>query len=167
MARAKRRSSPQPLLRSHMADVRTPLYNDQQLCDNQKRSDALVLYDGDCGFCRWSVTLALRFDTAARLRPIALQTPGVLEAQGIALADAQKALHVVTPEGQVVRAGWALWAVARELPWWRATRVLWHIPGFAALADWLYYRVANNRDRVGRFLAYIGVDVAQCRIDNS
>lgn len=130
-------------------------------------ADTLVLYDGDCGFCRWSVSVALRFDRHARLRPMPLQTPGVLDAHGIAQQDAEKALHVVTPEGQVVRAGWALWAIVRELPWWRAVRVLWYIPRFAALADWGYYRVADNRDRLGRYLGYVGVNVAQCRVDGS
>jgi predicted DCC family thiol-disulfide oxidoreductase YuxK len=136
---------------------------DNQDVTNQP-SATLVFYDGNCGFCRWSLTLALRFDKNTRLQPLPLQTPGLLAAHSIALADAEKALHVVTPEGQVVQAGWALWAILRELPWWRAARVLWYIPGFAALADWGYYRIANNRDRLGRYLAYLGINVAQCRL---
>lgn len=132
---------------------------------SNNQTKTLVFYDGNCGFCRWSVSLALRFDARARLQPIPLQTPGVLEAQGIARADAEKALHVLTPEGQVVCAGWALWAIVRELPWWRSLRLLWRVPGFALLANWGYYRVANNRDRLGRYLGYVGVNVAQCRVE--
>lgn len=141
-------------------------YSDNQ-SNNQSNNqrETLVLYDGTCGFCRWSVNVALRFDGYSRLQPIPLQTPSVLEARGIARAEAEKALHVITPEGQVVRAGWALWAVVRELPWWRATRVLWRVPGFASFADWAYFRVANNRDLLARYLGYVGVNVAQCRVE--
>ena len=98
---------------------------------SNNQTKTLIFYDGNCGFCRWSVSLALRFDARARLQPIPLQTPGVLEAQGIARADAEKALHVLTSEGRVVCAGWALWAIVRELPWWRSLRLLWRVPGFA------------------------------------
>ena len=31
-----------------------------------------VLYDADCGFCRWSVARLLAADRAARLRPAAI-----------------------------------------------------------------------------------------------
>ena len=35
----------------------------------------LVLYDADCGFCKWALAGVLRWDRAGRLRPIALQRP--------------------------------------------------------------------------------------------
>ena len=34
-----------------------------------------VIYDGDCGFCRWMLALLLRADTHRRLRPLALGVP--------------------------------------------------------------------------------------------
>ena len=34
-----------------------------------------VLYDADCGFCKWLLSALLRWDRAARLHPIALQRP--------------------------------------------------------------------------------------------
>lgn len=34
-----------------------------------------VLYDCDCGFCRWSVGRLLAWDRAGRLRPLAIQSP--------------------------------------------------------------------------------------------
>ena len=43
----------------------------------------LVLYDGDCGLCKWLLAGLLRFDRAGRLRPLALQRP---EAEAL-LAD--------------------------------------------------------------------------------
>ena len=35
---------------------------------------AAVLFDPDCGFCRVSLALLLRWDTRGRLRPVALGT---------------------------------------------------------------------------------------------
>ena len=34
-----------------------------------------MLYDADCGFCKWTLSLLLRWDRAARLAPVALQRP--------------------------------------------------------------------------------------------
>jgi predicted DCC family thiol-disulfide oxidoreductase YuxK len=34
----------------------------------------LVLYDADCGFCKWLLAGILRWDRAQRLQPLALQT---------------------------------------------------------------------------------------------
>lgn len=36
---------------------------------------ALLLYDSDCGFCRWSLGKVLAWDRRRRLRPVALQSP--------------------------------------------------------------------------------------------
>ena len=36
-----------------------------------------VLYDADCGFCTWLVSVLLRWDCEGRLHPIALQRSDV------------------------------------------------------------------------------------------
>ncbi len=127
-------------------------------------SKTLVLYDGDCGFCQWSVNLALKLDREDRLEPRPLQTPGLLGQHGIAQQDAETALHVVTPRGQVVRAGGAMQAILCELPLWRGAQVLWWVPGFDKLADWLYMRVAGNRHVLGKLLLRVGISEAQCQV---
>src|SRR5215218_7728937 len=35
---------------------------------------AVILFDNDCGFCRWSLSKLLAWDRHGRLRPIALQS---------------------------------------------------------------------------------------------
>lgn len=124
----------------------------------------LVFYDGNCGFCRWSVSLALHLDREGRLDAVPLQTPGVLAQHGISRAAAEKALHVVTPEGAVYRAGDAVRAILSVLPWFRPMRFLWRVPGFPWLADRLYYLVADNRGFLSSGLALVGVDVARCGV---
>lgn len=39
----------------------------------------LVLYDGDCGFCKWLLAGILTCDRRQRLQPLALQTDSTAE----------------------------------------------------------------------------------------
>ena len=110
----------------------------------------LVLYDDDCGFCRWAVTVAGRLDAYGRLEPVALQTPGVLERFGIPRAEAERALHVVAPDGSVYKAGDALRVMVSKLPWVWPLRFLWRVPGFSWLAERTYFLVADNRGSLAR-----------------
>jgi predicted DCC family thiol-disulfide oxidoreductase YuxK len=72
----------------------------------------LVLYDRDCGFCRWSLGRVLALDRDRRLRPVALGTP---EADPLLsdLSTEQRAdsWHLVSPGGERASAG----AAAPEL----------------------------------------------------
>jgi predicted DCC family thiol-disulfide oxidoreductase YuxK len=52
-----------------------------------------VLYDHDCGFCRWSIGRLLAWDRAGRLRPLAIQS-----------AEGQRLLADLTPEQRLVTA---------------------------------------------------------------
>jgi len=38
-------------------------------------SAAIVLYDRDCGFCKWALDKILAWDRHHRLRPVAIQSP--------------------------------------------------------------------------------------------
>ena len=76
-----------------------------------------VLYDRDCGFCRWSLAQLLALDRRRRLRPVALGTP---EADAL-LADLtpeQRAAswHLVSPDGRRWSAGAAAPPLLRLLP---------------------------------------------------
>jgi len=77
----------------------------------------IVLYDADCGLCKWLLALLLRWDRAERLRPLALQRP---EAGGL-LADLtpeQRAAswHLISPAGARASAGEALAPLLSLLP---------------------------------------------------
>jgi predicted DCC family thiol-disulfide oxidoreductase YuxK len=107
-----------------------------------------VIYDSDCGFCRWSMAWVLRLDRNHRVRPAALDSPEADEA----LADLAPAVrgaswHLVSPEGQRFSAGAGLPPLLRLLPGGR-------IPGAVAaalqpLTNLLYRAVANSRSLLG------------------
>lgn len=77
----------------------------------------LVLYDGDCGLCKWLLAGILGCDRAQRLQPLALQTE---RAAGL-LADLTPeqrlaSWHLIAPTGERRSAGAALPPLLRLLP---------------------------------------------------
>lgn len=111
----------------------------------------LVLYDGDCGLCKWLLAGLLRFDRAQRLRPIALQRP---EADAL-LADLEPAermasMHLVSPDGTRTSAGAALPALLRLLSGGRLPAAL--LGRFPRLSEAGYRWVAAHRIGISRFV---------------
>ena len=111
--------------------------------------DAVLLYDRDCGFCRWSIAKVRACDRHERIRPLALQDP---EAERL-LADVDPAArtaswHLATPDGRVRSAG-AVAAPLLELLLAGAplARLLARFPHTTERA---YRWIARNRDHVGR-----------------
>jgi predicted DCC family thiol-disulfide oxidoreductase YuxK len=108
----------------------------------------LVLYDADCGLCRVTLALLLRWDAEGILAPVALQDP----AAELLLADIDheqrmQSWHLITPEGERLAAGAALAEVLRLLPGGAAlARPLRAWPG---VAERLYYLVADHRGSIG------------------
>ena len=76
-----------------------------------------VIYDSDCGFCRWCLGQLLLADRDHRLRPLALGTP---EADrllaGMPRAEQFASWHIVDPDGRVSSAGAGLPTLLRTLP---------------------------------------------------
>lgn len=111
-------------------------------------SDVTLLYDADCGFCRWSVDKILAWDRRRRLRPVALQSaeadtllPGMAEQERLA------SWHLVV-DGRVYSGGAVAPPLLRHLPGGRPfAQVLALFPG---LTERAYRSVARNRDRFGR-----------------
>jgi predicted DCC family thiol-disulfide oxidoreductase YuxK len=111
----------------------------------------LVLYDGDCGFCKWLLAGLLRRDRDGRLQPIALQRP---EADEL-LADLEPAQrmaswHLIAPSGERQSGGAALPALLRLLPGGRAPAAV-----FARaphLTDCGYRWVADHRSQLSRLV---------------
>lgn len=77
----------------------------------------MVLYDGDCGFCRWLLAGLLRWDRAGRLRPIALQRPEAEEfLADLAPAERMASWHLVSPTGERTSGGAAVPSLLSLLP---------------------------------------------------
>lgn len=112
---------------------------------------AIVIYDRDCGFCRWSLGLLLRADRHRRLRPLAL---GTAQADEL-LADLEPheraaSWHLVAPDGRRESAGAALPRVLELLPRGGAPAALFErFPDATARG---YQWVADHRSQLSRLL---------------
>jgi predicted DCC family thiol-disulfide oxidoreductase YuxK len=108
-----------------------------------------ILYDRDCGFCRWCLGLILRWDAAGRLRPVALQDE---EADrllaGMPEDERAASWHLVDPDGRVHSAGAAFSPLLRLLPGRR--RLAPVFDRFPKATDRGYRWVADHRSLFGR-----------------
>jgi predicted DCC family thiol-disulfide oxidoreductase YuxK len=111
----------------------------------------VVLYDADCGFCKWLLSGLLRWDRATRLHPVALQRS---EAEDL-LADLTPAermasWHLIAPTGERRSGGAAAPPLMRLLPAGRLpAAVLARFPG---LTDRAYRWVAGHRTQLSRWV---------------
>ena len=111
----------------------------------------LILYDEDCGFCRWSLSKILDWDRGKRLRPVALQSEEADEYLGDMHQGRKMASwHLVDPEGTVWSAGAAAAPLFRLLPGGGLLALIAAaVPGFT---EWLYRLIAGNRELLARFI---------------
>jgi predicted DCC family thiol-disulfide oxidoreductase YuxK len=110
----------------------------------------LVLFDNDCGFCRWSLSKILAWDRAGRLRPVALQSP---EADDLlSKIDPERRMvswHLII-DGRIYSGGEAVSHLARLLP--AGTPIALLASTFPRTTDRAYQWVARHRDRLGTLL---------------
>jgi predicted DCC family thiol-disulfide oxidoreductase YuxK len=110
-----------------------------------------VFWDGECGFCRRSVSWAVRHDRAGILRPMPYQrAPSPPMTPRLRRACA-RAVHVVTPDGRILRAGRAALYIIGACGWPLAAQVL-SVRPLVWLVEIGYRIVANNRPFFGRLL---------------
>lgn len=111
----------------------------------------VVLYDAECGFCKWLLAILLRWDRGARLRPIALQRPEADDLlAGLEPAARMRSWHLVSPAGVRRSGGDALPALLRLLPGGRLPA-----DAFARaprLTDRGYRWVAEHRTQLSRLV---------------
>ena len=119
-----------------------------------------VIYDADCGFCRWCLGALLALDRDERLRPLALGTPeadGLLG--GMSREEQFASWHIVDPRGRVRSAGAALPTALRVIPGGHLPAdIAQRLPG---LSERAYTWVAGHRGALGRLVG----DRARARAD--
>ena len=110
-----------------------------------------VLYDADCGFCKWLLAILLRWDRTARLRPIALQRP---EADDLLVelepAERTASWHLISPTGIRHSGGAALPPLLRLLTGGQLPAAAF--ARFPGLTDRGYLWVAEHRSQLSRLV---------------
>ncbi len=103
-----------------------------------------LIYDGDCGFCNyWARYWNALTGEAVEYRPyqeVAAQHPA------IALADFQRAVQYIGPDGRRASAAEASFLTLSHAPGsGMGLRLYRHVPGFAAAAERVYAFIAAHR----------------------
>jgi predicted DCC family thiol-disulfide oxidoreductase YuxK len=125
-----------------------------------------LLYDPDCGFCRWSLAQLLAVDRYSALRPVALGTP---EADAL-LADltAQEraaSWHLLSPDGRRWSAGAAAPPLLRLLPGGRLPAAA--LASAPAITERGYRWVADHRSTLSRLIPACAKRRADARIERA
>jgi predicted DCC family thiol-disulfide oxidoreductase YuxK len=114
-------------------------------------SEWTVLYDDDCGFCRWSADVLLRADRRGVLRVLSIQSrEGAAMLSSVPEAERLASWHLVGPNGERRSAGAAVPAVLRLLP--AGAPLAPVAERFPGAVERLYRLVARNRGRLGRLI---------------
>jgi predicted DCC family thiol-disulfide oxidoreductase YuxK len=121
----------------------------------------IVLYDRDCGFCRWSVDRLLRLDRRHELEAVSIQGAEGAELLPSMTSDERiESWHLRAPDGRIWSGGRAIPVVLRLLPGGQGpARVAARFP---RSVDRLYRFIARNRSTLGRL-----VGARACAVDPS
>ena len=111
----------------------------------------ILIYDGDCQFCRLSLDFGIRHLTKFP-RFVAYQSINPAS-YGLSLTDVASQVWLVTPSGESLKPVGGYLAVAQillEQPefYWRWLGFVMKTPPFSLLADLVYKWVAKNRHRL-------------------
>ena len=119
-----------------------------ELPDPDNLTDAdVVIYDGQCNFCRSQVRNLKRLDWGGRrLAFLSLHDPRVGERYpDLTMDQLMEQMYVVDQSGNRHAGADAVRYLSRRLPsLWVAAPIL-HLPGTAGLWRWLYCQVAKRR----------------------
>ncbi len=115
----------------------------------------MILFDGDCRFCRWSLSKILAWDRDGRLRPVALQAAEADDLlKGMNREWKMASWHLVAPDGHTYSGGEAVAPLARLLP--AGAPIASLASALPRTTDRAYRWVARHRDRLSRALGAYG-----------
>jgi predicted DCC family thiol-disulfide oxidoreductase YuxK len=128
------------------------------------RPQAIVLYDHDCGFCRWTLGVLLIWDRGRRLWPAPIVgAVGDRWLAGMPVEQRLASWHLVEAGGRVTSGGRAL---AEVLSYVRGGAVIAVVLQRAPVAVERAYRfVADHRSAFSRLVPRFAVRRASARVD--
>jgi predicted DCC family thiol-disulfide oxidoreductase YuxK len=118
---------------------------------NPTAARPVVVYDGDCAFCRAQVDKMQRRDDADRFEYLPRQREGIEDRfPQLRGGDFDKGMRLIEPGGDVHVGADAVYHIARRMPLWRRFAWLYRVPVIHALCRWGYALIARNRKRLAR-----------------
>ena len=128
-----------------------------------KTEPPVVLYDADCGFCRWSLAKLLAWDRRGRLRPVAIDSAeGLRLLADLDASERNASWHFVQPDGERRSGGSAAAPLLRTLPGGTPLAAL--LERFPSATEGGYAFVSAHRGRLGRLIPAAAKRHADARI---
>jgi len=116
--------------------------------DEQNQKD-VVLYDGQCNFCRSQIAILRRLDGRDRLEFVSLHRPDVVILYpNLTFEQLMKEMWLITPQGSQFGGAYAVRYLTRRLPMLWPVTPLMHIPFSMPLWCFLYRQVARFRYKI-------------------
>ncbi|MEJ7876389.1 MAG: DCC1-like thiol-disulfide oxidoreductase family protein [Solirubrobacterales bacterium] len=114
-------------------------------------TEATVLYDEDCGFCKWSLDKILAWDRLHELQPMPIQSEeGQRLLADVPVAQRLDSWHLVDSAGEVHSAGAGFGTLFDILP--GASPLAVGVRKFPHATECAYRAVADNRTRLAKLL---------------
>lgn len=110
----------------------------------------LILWDGECGFCRRTAHWFVSHDKTGTLTACAYQEAPSPPMTPTLFVACDSAVHIALADGTVLNAGRATLYLFECVGWGWLARIL-RIPPFAWGVEPLYRIIANNRTLFARF----------------
>jgi predicted DCC family thiol-disulfide oxidoreductase YuxK len=125
-----------------MVATQLPTPQDQPAAD-------VVIFDGECSFCRQQVERLHRWDTGGRLAFLSLHDPAVSEvAPHLTREQLLEEMYVVDRKGRSLGGAAAFRYLTSRLPRLWPLWPLLHVPFSLPVWQFLYRQVANRRYRI-------------------
>ena len=114
------------------------------------RPRMVVVYDGECPFCRRQIEKMRRRDEDQTFDYLPRQTEGLVERfPKLAEGDFATGMRLAHPDGSVTIGADAVYQIARRLKGWKRLAWMYRVPVLHTLAKWAYRWVVKNRMKFG------------------
>ena len=116
---------------------------------NDPKNQDVVLYDGQCNFCRSQINILRRLDGRNRLKFISLHDPEVaINYPNLTVEQLMEQMWIVTPDGKQYGGAYAVRYLTRRLPILWPVAPLLHMPLTMPIWCFLYRLVAKYRYKI-------------------
>ena len=122
--------------------------------DPRQMERPVLVWDGDCAFCKRSV-LHIAGKLGAQVRYVTYQSVHD-RFEHLSAQEFAQAVYFIEPDGSVYRGAEAVFRAYSWRPKGSLLLRMYHdLPGFSALSEWGYRRVAHNRGVAGRVAKWL------------
>ncbi len=106
----------------------------------------VVVYDGECPFCRRQFARIRRYDRHGRFECVPRQTSGLIgRFPALDRGGFDSGMRLIMPDGQIYVGADAAYHIARHLRYWRLFAWLYLVPGIHSLTRSVYAWIAAHR----------------------